>query len=58
MITSLLIAALFVAPTALVTDHIAWFTSLDDAIAEAKQANRPILVHSAAPSCQEVPGIW
>lgn len=37
---------------------IAWFGTLDGALAEAKRTDRPILLMSAAPSCREVPGVW
>ena len=36
----------------------AWYTTLDDALAEAKRTNRPLLVQSAAPACHGVPGLW
>ncbi len=39
-------------------EHIAWYSNLDDALAEAKRTNRPILVHAAAPQCSGVPGMW
>lgn len=38
--------------------RIAWFTSWDQALAAAKQHNRPILLQSAAPQCGGVPGMW
>ncbi|MEM6572194.1 MAG: hypothetical protein AAF957_27515 [Planctomycetota bacterium] len=37
---------------------IAWFGTLDGALAEAKRTGRPILLMSAAPACREVPGVW
>ena len=37
---------------------IAWFGTWDAALAEAKRTNRPILFMSAAPQCQNVPGVW
>tara|TARA_R110002072_G_scaffold2288_10_gene18954 strand:- start:15810 stop:16067 length:258 start_codon:yes stop_codon:yes gene_type:complete len=39
-------------------EHIAWYSNLDDALAEAKRTNRPVLVHAAAPQCSGVPGMW
>lgn len=38
--------------------QIAWFGRWADAAAEAKRTGRPILLMSAAPQCQQVPGIW
>jgi hypothetical protein len=38
--------------------RIAWYSNLDDALAEAKRTNRPVLVHAAAPQCSGVPGMW
>ena len=37
---------------------IAWFGVWSEALAEAQRTNRPILLMSAAPSCQGVPGVW
>jgi hypothetical protein len=37
---------------------IAWFGTWDAALAEAKRTKRPILLMSAAPQCQNVPGVW
>lgn len=37
---------------------IAWFGTWEAALAEAKRTGRPILFHSAAPKCQNVPGVW
>jgi hypothetical protein len=39
-------------------ERIVWFTQLDEALAEAARTNRPILVHSASPSCSGAPGMW
>tara|TARA_R110002126_G_scaffold1402_13_gene8035 strand:- start:13430 stop:13672 length:243 start_codon:yes stop_codon:yes gene_type:complete len=39
-------------------EHIAWYSNLDDALAEAKRTNQPVLVHAAAPQCSGVPGMW
>lgn len=38
--------------------QIAWFGRWEDAAAEAERTGRPILLMSAAPQCQQVPGIW
>ena len=37
---------------------IAWYGRLSDGLAEAKRSNRPILLISAAPQCQNVSGMW
>lgn len=37
---------------------IAWFGVLADARAEAARTGKPILLHSAAPLCSGVPGMW
>ena len=37
---------------------IAWYSTLDSGLAEAKRSNRPILLISAAPQCTGVSGIW
>jgi len=38
--------------------HITWFTQWNQAVDEAKRLNRPILLPSAAPLCNGVPGMW
>ena len=38
--------------------RIAWYATLDSALAEAKRSKRPILFTSAAPACTGVPGVW
>lgn len=43
------------APTA---PGIAWFGTWAEAQAEAERTGRPILFMSAAPQCQNVPGVW
>lgn len=40
------------------TQRVAWYTSLDQAVADAERLNRPILLQSAAPQCGGVPGMW
>lgn len=62
------IAVLWLAPAAQAQERqsassglepkIAWFGRLSDGLAEAKRTNRPILLVSAAPQCEGVPGIW
>ncbi|MEZ6014140.1 MAG: hypothetical protein R3F49_03425 [Planctomycetota bacterium] len=37
---------------------IAWFGTWDAALAEAERTGRPMLFMSAAPQCQNVPGVW
>jgi len=38
--------------------RIAWYTTWQEGLAEAKRTNRPIMLHSAAPQCSGVPGMW
>lgn len=38
--------------------RIAWYSTLELGLEEAKRSNRPILFTSAAPSCLGVSGIW
>jgi len=40
------------------SQRVAWYTSLDQAMADAARLNRPILLQSAAPQCGGVPGMW
>ena len=67
MILSTLALAALCAPLALdspdelektSTAQIQWFTTWDQAKAEAARTGRPILFTSAAPQCSGVPGIW
>lgn len=37
---------------------IAWFGTWEQGLAEAKRLDLPILLHSAAPRCGGVPGMW
>lgn len=37
---------------------IGWIPTWDQAIAEARQTGKPILLIAAAPSCGGVPGVW
>ena len=37
---------------------IAWYGVLEDGLAVAKEADRPIFLLSAAPQCAGVPGMW
>lgn len=50
--------AFLLSPSANAEQHIAWVPSLRQALNEAKQTGRPILLTSAAPSCGGVPGVW
>lgn len=53
------IALAFLASTAAATTpKIAWYGTLAEGLAEAKRSNRPILLVSAAPQCQNVSGMW
>ena len=45
-------------PTLAAEPAIGWIPTWDQAIAEAKQTNKPILLIAAAPSCGGVPGVW
>ena len=38
--------------------RIAWYTTWEQALSDAKRLNRPILLQSAAPQCSGVPGMW
>ncbi len=40
------------------TAKIAWYSTLESGLAEAKRSQRPILLISAAPQCLGVPGTW
>ncbi len=37
---------------------IAWYGTWEQGLAEAKRLELPILLHSAAPRCGGVPGLW
>ena len=37
---------------------IAWYTTWDTALAEAKRSNRPLFFMSAAATCNGVPGVF
>ena len=41
-----------------VEERIAWFGTLERALAAAKRTKRPILFISGAPHCQFIPGVW
>ena len=45
-------------PPSAALERVAWYTSLDQATADAVRLNRPILLQSAAPQCGGVPGMW
>jgi hypothetical protein len=38
--------------------RIAWYGTLQDGFAAARESGRPILLVSAAPHCHDVSGIW
>ncbi len=38
--------------------RIAWYGRLDDGLEQARRSGRPILLVSAAPQCEGVPGMW
>lgn len=40
------------------TDGIGWIPTWNQAIAEARLTNKPILLMAAAPACAGVPGVW
>lgn len=40
------------------TAGIGWIPTWNQAVAEARQTNRPILLMSGAPECGGVPGEW
>ena len=48
----------FAGIAAATTPKIAWYGTLKEGLAEAKRSNRPILLVSAAPQCQNVAGMW
>jgi len=37
---------------------IAWYGTWEQGVAEAKRLDLPILLHSGAPRCGGVPGMW
>jgi len=39
-------------------EKLAWFGTLDSALAEAKRTERPIFLVAARPECRGVPGKW
>lgn len=39
-------------------EKIAWYSTLDSALAEAERTEKPILLIAARPECQGVPGKW
>ena len=40
------------------TSSIAWYGTWEQGLAEAKRLDLPIFLHSAAPRCGGVPGMW
>ncbi len=45
-------------PDLTATAPIAWFGSLEQGFAEAKRTGKAILIFSAAPQCNKIPGVW
>lgn len=41
-----------------VENRIAWYGTVDGALAAAERTGRPIMVMSAQPHCRGTPGIW
>lgn len=39
-------------------EGIGWIPTWKQAVAEARQTNKPILLMSGAPECGGVPGVW
>ena len=39
-------------------EKLAWYGTLDSALAEAKRTERPIFLVAARPECRGVPGKW
>ncbi|GEM_PF-1060654 len=39
-------------------DGIGWIPTWQQAIAEARQTNKPIMLMAGAPACAGVPGTW
>jgi len=46
------------APETVLPSSIAWYGTWEQGIAESKRLELPILLHSAAPRCGGVPGMW
>ena len=45
-------------PAAAPQPSIAWYGTWEQGLSEAKRLKLPILLHSAAPRCGGVPGMW
>jgi hypothetical protein len=45
-------------PQAIGTPGVAWYTTWDTALAEAKRSNRPIFFMAAAATCRGVSGVF
>lgn len=62
IVAILLIAAFFAAPQGSLAQRgeqgIAWIPTWKQALAEARQTGKPILLMAGAPSCGGVPGVW
>ncbi len=54
-----LFAVLTMAQTSFAADDgIGWMATWEQAIKEARESNKPIMLVAAAPSCGGVPGVW
>jgi uncharacterized protein YyaL (SSP411 family) len=53
-----LIAQMLCASAYAAQDGIGWIPTWKQALAEARETNKPILLMSGAPACAGVPGIW
>jgi hypothetical protein len=58
-IFALLCAFLWSVPSVMAAaEGIGWIPSWDQAFAQAKATNKPIMLVSGAPQCGGVPGVW
>ena len=55
---SLIVGALICSSAARAAEAIGWIPSWEQALAEARATNKPILLMSGAPECGGVPGVW
>jgi hypothetical protein len=39
-------------------ERVAWFSTLESGLAEARRTQKPIFLISARPNCRNVPGAW
>jgi len=55
----MLFAAMILSPAAQAANEgIGWIPTWNQAVAEARLTNKPILLMSGQPSCGGVPGVW